>query len=54
MGDLVTEMNKTPVTDLDNFKKTYKDFRDKSPKEQVVLVVIREQKTEVIKMEPPQ
>jgi serine protease Do len=54
MGDLVTEMNKTPVTDLENFKKTYKEFREKHPKEQVVLVVIREQKTEVIKIEPPQ
>jgi len=54
MGDLVTEMNKMPVSDLENFKKTYKDFREKSPKEQVVLVVIREQKTEVIKIEPPQ
>lgn len=52
--DLVTEINKTPATDVENFKKTYKDFREKSPKEQVVLVVIREQKTEVIKIEPPQ
>jgi len=54
MGDLVTEINKSPVTDLEGFKKSYKDFREKTPKEQVVLVVIREQKTEVIKMEPPQ
>jgi S1-C subfamily serine protease len=54
MGDLVTEINKTAVADLEGFKKTYKDFRAKSPKEQVVLVVIREQKTEVIKIEPPQ
>jgi serine protease Do len=54
IGDLVTEINKTPITDLENFKKSYQEFREKSPKEQVVLVVIREQKTEVIKIEPPQ
>ena len=53
-NDFVTEINKTPVTNLENFKTTYKDFREKHPKEQVVLVVIREQKTEVIKIEPPQ
>jgi serine protease Do len=54
IGDLVTEINKTPVTDLKNFTTTYKEFREKKPKDQVVLVVIREQKTEVIKIEPPQ
>src|SRR5258705_11470825 len=27
MGDLVTEMNKTSVSDLENFKKTYKEFQ---------------------------
>jgi serine protease Do len=54
IGDMVTEINKTPVTDLENFKTTYKEFREKNPKQQVVLVVIREQKTEVIKIEPPQ
>ncbi len=53
-GDLVTEINKTPVTDLENFKKSFQEFREKNPKEQVVLVVIREQKTEVIKIEAPQ
>ncbi len=53
-NDFVTEINKTPVTNLENFKTTYKNFREKHPKEQVVLVVIREQKTEVIKIEPPQ
>ncbi|HEV8379113.1 MAG TPA: PDZ domain-containing protein, partial [Tepidisphaeraceae bacterium] len=53
-NDLVTEINKTPVIDLEGFKKSYKEFREKNPKKQVVLVVIREQRTEVIKIEPPQ
>lgn len=53
-GDLATELNKTPISDLEGFQKQYKEFREKHPKELVVLVVNREQKTEVIKIEPPQ
>jgi serine protease Do len=53
-GDLVTQLNKEPIADLAGFKQQYKDFRQKDPKALVVLVVIREQKTEVIKIEPPQ
>ena len=53
-GDLVIEMNKTPITDLETFKKQYEEFRKKSPKELVVLVAQRDRGTEVIKIEPPQ
>lgn len=53
-GDLIIEMNKTSVTDLDSFKKQYEEFRAKSPKELVVLVAQRDRGTELIKIEPPQ
>jgi serine protease Do len=53
-GDFVTQLNKEPVTDLAGFKKQYEDFRKASPKELVVLMVTRGQRTEVIKIEPPQ
>src|SRR5262249_49101616 len=40
INDLVTEINKTPVQDLDNFKMLYKGCREKNPKELIILVVI--------------
>lgn len=54
LGDLVVQLNKNPIAGLDDFKQRYSDFRQRSPKELVVLVVIRDQRTEVIKIEPPQ
>ena len=53
-GDLVTQLNKRPITHLDDFAGQYNAFRERNPKDLVVLVVIREQRTEVIKIEPPQ
>jgi len=53
-GDLVTQINKTPVADLDHFKKLYTDFRKANPKEAVVLEVLRGVNTEVVRIEPPQ
>ena len=54
VGDFVTQLNKDPVTDLDAFQKQLEDFRRRKPRDVVVLVVIRDQKTEVIRIEPPQ
>jgi len=54
MNDLITEMNREPVTDVDQFKTAYEAFRKASPKEAVVLVVIRDAKTETVRIEPPQ
>ncbi len=54
VGDVVTQLNKLPANDLDSFKTQYADFRQKSPKDVVVLMATRKQKTEVIKIEPPQ
>ena len=53
-NDLVTQLNRQPVTDVDQFEKVYKDFRKENPKEPVVLEVLRGVNTEVIRIEPPQ
>lgn len=53
-NDLITQLNKEPVEGLADFTKKYSDFREKSPKELVVLQVNRGQRTELIKIEPPQ
>lgn len=54
VGDFITQINKEPVADLAGFKKQYEDARKANPKELVVLMVTRGQRTEVIKIEPPQ
>jgi serine protease Do len=53
-GDLVTKLNQTPVTDVDQFKKEYQEFRKAKPKEAIVLEVIRQGNDEIIRIEPPQ
>jgi serine protease Do len=54
INDVVTQINRTPVTDVDQFKKLYQDFRKASPHEAVVLEARRGVNTEVIRIEPPQ
>jgi S1-C subfamily serine protease len=53
-GDLVTKLNQTPVTDVEQFKKEYQEFRKAKPKEAIVLEVIRQGNDEIIRIEPPQ
>jgi len=53
-GDFVKELNSVAVQTLDQFKTQYQGFRKARPKEVVVLVVVREGTTQVIKIEPPQ
>jgi len=53
-GDLVTKLNQTPVTDVDQFKREYQAFRKAKPKEAVVLEAIRQGNDEIIRIEPPQ
>jgi serine protease Do len=52
-NDLVTELNREPVTDLEQFRKAYEAFRKDKPREAVVMVVLRESNTKVIRIEPP-
>ncbi len=53
-NDLITELNGQAVTDVDEFKKSYEEFRKDHPKQAVVMVVKRDANTEVIRIEPPQ
>lgn len=54
MNDLVTEINGSAVKDVEQFKREYEQFRKEKPKEAVVLVVLRDANTQVIRVEPPQ
>ena len=53
-NDLITELNREPVTGLEQFKKAYQEFRKANPREAVVMVVQRAGNTKVIRIEPPQ
>jgi S1-C subfamily serine protease len=53
-GDLITQLNGQPVTDLDEFQKSYEQARKDKPKEAVVLVVRREGSEDTVRIEPPQ
>lgn len=52
--DLVLQVNNQPVTDVAAFKAAYEDFRKSKPKDALVLQVLREGNTEIIRIEPPQ
>lgn len=52
--DMITEINGTPVTDIDQFKKAYESLRKSKPKEAILLVVLHEGNNQVIRIEPPQ
>ncbi|HEY1921715.1 MAG TPA: PDZ domain-containing protein, partial [Tepidisphaeraceae bacterium] len=54
-NDLVLQMNGKPVTDLDEFKKDYLDFRKNQPNDPLVLEVMQvDGKQRTINIEPPQ
>ncbi len=53
-NDMITEMNGQPVTTAETFKTAYEAARKAKPKEAVVIQVLREGATEVIRIEPPQ
>jgi S1-C subfamily serine protease len=53
--DLITDLNNTPVTTLDGFKRDYQALRDDKPKDAIVLVVMKpDGTTQTIRIEPPQ
>jgi S1-C subfamily serine protease len=54
LGDLITEFNREPVKDLEDFKTKYQAFRKEKPNEAVVLVVTREGRSDTVRIEPPQ
>src|SRR5262249_34661322 len=54
-GDIITQFNSAPITDLSGFEKDYKAYRQDKPKDAIVLVVLRsDQSTQTIRIEPPQ
>jgi serine protease Do len=53
-GDLITQLNGQPVTDLEEFQKAYEKARKDKPKDAVVLVVRREGSEDTVRIEPPQ
>ena len=53
-GDLIQQINQTPVEGLDQFKEQYQQFRKTNPSDAVVLEVLRGVNTQVVRIEPPQ
>jgi serine protease Do len=54
MGDVITKLNNEPITDVDQFEKTYKAQRKDKPKEAIVLEVHRGDREDTVRIEPPQ
>ena len=54
LGDLVQRLNGEIVGDVTDFQKSYEQLRQDKPKENVVLVVLREGREDTIRIEPPQ
>ena len=52
-SDFVRQINQTPVADVAQFKQQYEAFRKSTPKEAVVLEVLRNGNTQIIRIEPP-
>ncbi|MBC7784107.1 MAG: hypothetical protein H7144_09725 [Burkholderiales bacterium] len=53
MNDLVQQLNQTPVTNVEQFKTDYTKFRTDRSHEAVVLEVLRQGNTQIIRIEPP-
>lgn len=52
--DMITQINGTPVTNVDQFQNTYEALRKSKPTQAVLLVVLHEGNNQVIRIEPPQ
>jgi S1-C subfamily serine protease len=55
INDMITNMNGQPVTDIDEFKKDYEDFRKNNPQKSIVLVISKSDgREETINIQPPE
>ena len=54
MGDVITKLDNEPVTDIDQFQKSYKALRKDKPKDAIVLEVHRGDREDTVRIEPPQ
>ena len=52
-GDLIVRLNQTAVESLEQFEQAYNTFREESPREAVVMEVLRGIDTQIIRIEPP-
>lgn len=52
-NDFVQRLNQTPISSVDQFKKDYESFRKQKPADAVVLEVLRQGNTQIIRIEPP-
>jgi S1-C subfamily serine protease len=53
-GDVITKLNQTAITDVEQFKSAYDAFRKSNAKDAVVLEVYRGTGTETLRIQPPQ
>lgn len=54
LNDLITEINGTAVTSVEQFQQEYETLRRQRASEPIKLVVLRQGNTQVIRIEPPQ
>ena len=54
MNDVITKLDNEPVTDLDQFEKTYKQIRKDKPKQAIVMEVRRGDREDTVRIEAPQ
>ncbi|HWB55186.1 MAG TPA: PDZ domain-containing protein, partial [Tepidisphaeraceae bacterium] len=52
--DMITQINSTPVDNVDQFQRIYENLRKSHPSQAVLLVVLHEGNNQVIRIEPPQ
>lgn len=52
--DVITKLDNEPVTEIDQFKKTYESLRKDKPKEAIVMEVRRGDRENTVRIEPPQ
>jgi len=54
MQDVISKLDSEPVTDIEQFKKTYEQIRKDKPKEAIVMEVRRGDRENTVRIEPPQ
>jgi serine protease Do len=54
INDIILDMNRQTVDNLEQFERDYKLFRKTNPHDPLVLVVLHEGQTQTLRLEPPQ
>lgn len=53
MNDVITRLDNEPVTDLNQFEKSYKQIRKEKPRDAIVMQVHRGDRDDTVRIEPP-